>query len=270
MDIDGTLRLEGLTRAQAENWVDVAQMLVELETVSLASPSGRAWPDLLLERLEELGSPISISHLYKMRRGLSFLKAHAPAGTDMHKLRTVKVSAVEVAERLFRIDPEQGKKALEDALSGTPYIDLRARYKEALVSKPEMRSPRQLAWARRNSAPDAASDADPERKSRGKRQSRKMKGQGPSAALSGAIDELLMQAWSEGREEGLRRFKAELERRDAEIAKLQADISHYQQELREALEQGKLNYKAYRECMGDDHEVDWGKYMASDSVVPAS
>lgn len=78
-----------------------------------------------------------------------------------------------------------------------------------------------------------------------------------------------MQAWIEGREEGYRKLKTQLEDRDAEIGKLQADVAHIREELREALEQGRLTYRAFRECMGDDDEVDWDKYMADETAVPA-
>lgn len=263
MDIDeGEQRIKALTREKAETWVDIAQLLHDLEAVSRTSSSGRAWPDLLREHLDDIGAPISTGHLYKMRRAFSFLMAHVPAGTNMQNLRRTKISAVDVAERLYRLDPEQGKTALADVLADTPYIELQARYEDALASKPEMRSPRQLAWARRSGTNDPTTTAPPPKPSTTRKPRGRIGGKGPSDALNAAIGDLLKRAWSEGREEGLRQSRAAIEDRDAQISRLQADLSESQEELQEMRHQMKLTYKDYRECMGDAHEVDWDKYMA--------
>lgn len=134
--------LKALTADRAACWIDVAETLAGLEALSRVSQNGRAWHDVMKDHLATLGLQISSGHIYKIRRAYSFLKKNVPPGTSIDQLRRVKVSAVEVSERLFRLDPAAGLRALHDAVADdpTPYVELQARYESALAAQPEMKS----------------------------------------------------------------------------------------------------------------------------------
>lgn len=139
-------RLDGPT---AGNWVAIGQTLTALEQQSRADASGRPWQDVVLGRLEQSGHPVSPGHLYKIRRAFVFLNEFAPEAVN--QTPPPKISAVEIAERLRRLDPDAGRQALQDALgpNPTPYVSLKKRYDEALKAQPEMKSARHVAWEKR-------------------------------------------------------------------------------------------------------------------------
>lgn len=151
--VDAETYLRLLDGEAAGNWLLVGHVLSALEQHSLASPNGALWQDAIKERLEKAGHPVSTGHLYKIRRAHQFIQELAP--TAVSQTPPPKISAVEVAERLHRLDPEAGKQALQDVLGPKPaaYVEIKKRYDQALEAKPEMKSARHLAWEKRK--PDA-------------------------------------------------------------------------------------------------------------------
>lgn len=133
----------------AKNWLTVGRVLSALERQSRAGPSGKLWQDIVQERLEKAGHPVSTGHLYKIRRAYQVLEELAPEAVNQEP--PPRISAIEVAERLHRFDPEAGKQALQDALGPkpVPYVDLKKRYDEVLEAKPELKSARHIAWEKR-------------------------------------------------------------------------------------------------------------------------
>lgn len=146
---DAEAHLARLDGPAAGNWVAIGQTLTALEQQSRADASGRPWQDVVLDRLEQSGHPVSPGHLYKIRRAFAFLSELAPEAVN--QTPPPKISAVEIAERLKRLDADAGKQALQDALgpNPTPYISLKKRYDEALKAQPEMKSARHVAWEKR-------------------------------------------------------------------------------------------------------------------------
>lgn len=142
--------------AGGASWLTVGRVLNALERRSRAAPSGSVWQDIVRERLEKAGHPISTGHLYKIRRAHQFLQECAPEAVNQEP--PPKISSVEVAERLYRLDPEAGKRALHDVLGPkpVPYVDIKKRYEEALAAKPEMKSARHIAWDKRK--PDVSGE----------------------------------------------------------------------------------------------------------------
>jgi hypothetical protein len=199
-------RLKTLTRDDAKNWIVVGCLLLDLEAQSRADPAGLPWQDVVKNRLEELGVSISTGHIYKIRRAVGFLIEHAPDASRLENTSPPKISAIEVAERLYRLDPDAGKKALSDAVGPDPvtYVELQRRYGDALKANPEMKSPRQIAWeGRRNS--EKTSIADVKESSHFLPNTTEkinapsdQHGSGPSATVRKKHEKLLSEAWAEG------------------------------------------------------------------------
>lgn len=218
-------RFTDLTEDQAKNWIEIARALHDVESVSKVSADGRSWQDILMEHLEALGHPISVGHLGKIRRAYGFLIKHAPADIDNEQLLKARISAVEVAERLYRIDPEQGTKALEDILSKEPvaYVELQVRYDKAVKKHPQKRSLRHLAWeARRESASAPKYPAD---FSEPLMTAASEKRWGPPEYLQTSAADLIQQAWTEGWNEAKRQSDPALAEKDQKISELTATIA---------------------------------------------
>lgn len=147
--LDAETHLRALDGDTAASWLTVGRVLSALERQSRAAPSGSPWQDIVRERLERAGQPVSTGHLYKIRRAHQFLEECAPEAVTQDP--PPRISSVEVAERLYRLDPEAGKQALHDILGPKPitYLDIKKRYEGVLEAKPEMKSARHIAWDRR-------------------------------------------------------------------------------------------------------------------------
>lgn len=129
----------------------IGRLLYDLEAHSRADAAGHPWQDVIRSKLDEVGAPISPGHIYKIRRAIRFLIEHAPDAATLENSSPPKISAIEVAERLHRLDQKAGEKALNDLLAPSPvtYVELQKRYADALKEHPQMMSPRQLAWESR-------------------------------------------------------------------------------------------------------------------------
>ncbi len=250
--------LSALTAERARSWVDVAETLTQLEALSRVSPTGRTWQDVLQDHMSKLGVPISAGHIYKIRRAYAFLKKNVPLGTSIEELRGAKVSAIEVAERLHRLDPPAGIAALHDAIGDDPisYVDLQARYEKALSNRPEMKSPRQLAWdtrrngrAEKTTEADAAAEATPNKPSAVKN----TPVEGPSDQLVQTLNDLLRQAWLEGRAAGRAESERLLQEKDDAIQELEDTVQDFEKDF-------KVLYPAYLNWRGDDVSVEWKGY----------
>lgn len=150
--------LESLTQHNAGNWATVASVLIALEAVSSVSPEGRSWHDVVAARLTELGHPVSIGHLRKIKRVWRFILSQGckittdgcPLGpADMEK---ASLLAIETTVRLHDLDPQAGLEALKDCLSGVPNSEIQSRLQSAQASYPERLSPRQIGWGTRRKA----------------------------------------------------------------------------------------------------------------------
>jgi hypothetical protein len=159
LDTEAEKYLRKLHGDGAKNWIVIGYVLSKLEKYSRSSAAGRPWQEVVRARLADAGFTVSGGHMYKIRRAYKFLEEQ---NVDALHLKAVpKISSIEIAERLFRIDEEAGRSALSDALAEvpTPYVDLKKRYENFLKAKPEMKSPRQLAWEARRSSSKASEKA---------------------------------------------------------------------------------------------------------------
>lgn len=221
-----------LTDEQARNWIDVARVLSSAESTSKVSPEGRPWQEVLQERLKALGQTVSIGHLAKIRRAYEFLQKNAPVSVSDERIQAARVSAVEVADRLHRISPEQGKKALEDLLADEPvtYVELQSRYAAALDANPQKRSLRQLAWAARKEG--AAGGADAKLTASPPQNISKHERRGPSDKLRKTLAELTQQAWIEGWDAATRETDAEIAEKDLRIEDLMKTVAGLESDKR--------------------------------------
>jgi hypothetical protein len=223
--------LHDLTQEQAGNWVTVGRLLFELEAHSRSDSSGKPWQDALRETLTKLGTPISTGHLYKVRRAYAFLHEHAQTDVKWAIAQPPKISSVEVAERLYRVDAQEGLKALADALrpDPIPYVDLKKRYDEALKTRPEMKSPRQVAWETRrkaSSTPKASEEnATGAIEQREEALSEPDETSGPSATLQKKASTLLGQAWKAGWDAATEHYEPELDELRETVRDQQEEIA---------------------------------------------
>lgn len=251
--------LKALTADRAACWIDVAETLAGLEALSRVSQNGRAWHDVMKDHLATLGLQISSGHIYKIRRAYSFLKKHVPSGMSVDQLRRVKVSAVEVSERLFRLDPAAGLRALHEAVADdpTPYVELHARYESAMAAQPAMKSPRQLAWDTRRSGHPPKVEAGNQTAEGEKKKTSRSHGPlvashepVPSQELTAAATTLLQQSWAEGRSAGLAENRELIRQKDEEIDELRRIVEDLKSDF-------KILYPAFLEWRGYDYAVDW-------------
>lgn len=249
MDTEAEKYLRELDGDGGKNWVVVGHVLSELEKHSRSSTSGRAWQDVVNERLAAAGSAVSAGHMYKIRRAYKFLEEQEVGA--LHLNVVPKISAIEVSERLFRLDAEAGREALSDALAEVPvaYVDLKKRYESVLESKPEMKSPRQLAWeARRSSDKTSEKTTAPVAVGHGQ------EGVGVSRGAEGVAapslsDELLKSAqnhaqmvWMAGWRAAEKHFQSEIESLRGQVEEQKGEKSLLEQELQDY--EGEINVLA--------------------------
>lgn len=160
--------LASLTQHNAGSWAAVADVLSQLDHVSSASPEGRSWNEVVADRLAEVGHPVSVGHLRKLKRVWRFLSSEGNSITadgrafTTSDLQRASLLAIETASRLFDLDPEAGRTALQDCLTGTPNSEIQRRLESARAAHPQRRSARQAGWEKRRKAqetPDPAVEA---------------------------------------------------------------------------------------------------------------
>jgi hypothetical protein len=256
-------RLLALTHEDAKDWIVVGRLLLDLESQSRASPSGRPWQDVIRDRLTELNASISSGHVHKLRRAIAFLSKHAPDAISSASSFSPKISAIEVAERLYRLDPNAGKKALADVLAPEPvtYVELQKRYSEALQENPEMKSPRQLAWeARRKTektSVEEGKEAPPSFATMPKVEVGLTSDQhfsGPSTTVRQKQAELLSKVWAEGEYAAEQKYASEVKKLRNIIESQAEEISIGAQAIRDLEGEVAVLSKQIRELRGDYSE----------------
>lgn len=145
--------LTKLTADTATQWQVVGEVLCDLERMSGVSLSGDTWQEVVAEKLAALGHPVSQGHLYKVRRSYAFA-VHALPYLELPNqvLANAKISAVEVAERLYRLDTDAGYDALKacaDEQNPATGSEIKRLYESFLERHPERRNPKQVAWVER-------------------------------------------------------------------------------------------------------------------------
>lgn len=239
--LDAERNLLELTKKQSGNWALVGMLLLELESQSRTDATGRPWQDRLLDRLLEVNASISAGHLYKIRRAATFLQEQAQGAIRQAIEYPPKISSIEVAERLFRIDQHKGLQALHDALGPdpVPYIDLKKRYDEALTAHPEMRSPRQIAWEARRKATGAIKKPNEASEDQDNKTEKQL---GPSGAIHEQVLSILAKSWKEGWE--------------AALSQNMSEIEELRDQLREREEEIKILVRKVRDLRGYAEDMD--------------
>ena len=257
--MDTETHLAMLDGDAAKNWLTVGQVLTALERQSRAAPSGKLWQDIVRERLAQAGHPVSNSHLYKIRRGYQLLEELAPEALNQDP--PPRVSAVDVAERLYRLDPEAGTQALHDTLGARPvtYVELKKRYEEALKEKPELKSSRHIGWEKRK--PDSAA---PEGSGKGQTGSSDASLQAarehlsempkPPADLQQAAGELAERAWRTAWGMAREHYRTRIEELQQKALALGEKLEHAREENRRLQERNDILAKELRELRGDGPE----------------
>jgi hypothetical protein len=272
--------IDTLNPDEASDWIKIGKTLKALEDLSSVTLDGRSWQVVLRERLSELGQELSVGHLNKIRRAYAFLMQameHLKLSAD--HLEKAPISAMEVAEKLFHLDKDLGLQAAADILnkaSPATYIEVNDRYTKYLSDHPEKMSPRQAAWRTRKSSSSIVDKSlnDPLEASAPSPTASipfrvSAPYEGPSKEVNSCVAALLKNTWMEGFEAGCKESRSIILDRDARIEELVKQVNYYKQEALLYRADMKLHYRAYRECMGDDHEVDWDKYLADeDELAP--
>lgn len=147
--------LNSLSERSSDDWQSVGRALVRLERISRASRSGAPWHSVVSDRLEAVGRQMSDGHLHKVHRVYQFLESRVDVlGIPRERMQQAKLSSVEVAERLFRLDTDAGDAALALCLrerQPAGLSEVKAVYEEHLARHPEQMNRRQAGWiARRN------------------------------------------------------------------------------------------------------------------------
>lgn len=155
-DLSDEALLAQLDKASGDpGWLRVAHVLTGLEQRSRRGPDGRAWLEIVRERLEKSGHPRSVGHLRKMHRAYAFLQSAIESRDkvpDMAALERVVLTALETAERISRLDPEAGQTAVDACLNGATAAKLEALYDQVRTTQAAQLTPRQLAWEARREA----------------------------------------------------------------------------------------------------------------------
>lgn len=255
-------RLLSLTRNEAENWLVIGRLLTDLEGQSRADPAGLPWQDVIKNRLDELGVPMSTGHIYKIRRAARFLIEHAPDAIRAENPSPPKISAIEVTERLYRLDPDAGKKALSDVVGPNPvtYVELQKRYGDALKTNPEMKSPRQIAWEVRRKV-DKNSVVDGKEPSVALSNTKKetvspsdQDVSGPPATMLRQHEKLLLDAWADGQRAAEQTFASQTSALRDMIAAQAEEIATGNQEIQDLKGEIEVLVKQIRELRGDYSE----------------
>ncbi|SFQ77838.1 hypothetical protein SAMN05421764_12029 [Donghicola eburneus] len=145
--------LATLSRAQLGSWVAVGRTLYFLEQNGLQDAEGTPWFNRLLRRLESLGQPVSPGHIYKVRRSFVFLfKNCGELGYTLDQCERAKISSVELAERLFKVDQKAGLSALGACLrqpKPATAAEIREQYFQTRSQAPDGKNKRNTAWESR-------------------------------------------------------------------------------------------------------------------------
>lgn len=249
-----------LTADTASQWQVVGEVLHELEKLSGVAPSGDTWQEAVSERLQAIGHPVSQGHLYKVRRSYNFMVGSLRSlGLSKELLSAAKISAVEVAERLSRLDQDEGHDALRacvDAESPATSSEIRRRYDDFLERHPDRRNLKQIAWVGRRNRTD---DPDEVRPSDGMASDREMVGSGP---VSNALAEPLSGAdsWLAVLQPVISKLHdMEVSLRDREhiIKQLEEENSELRREIREARQHEQLASEALRDAR---KELEYAQY----------
>lgn len=143
---------------QPDDWQAIGRTLSDLERLSRATEAGASWTTTIVDELAKIGRAVTAGHVQKARRVYEFLDS----GVRMLDLppeyvKNGRLSTLELAERLHRLDSGKGYEALEACVQprgAASLADIKALYEAELERHPERMSPRQAAWAARKvSAP---------------------------------------------------------------------------------------------------------------------
>lgn len=147
----------------SETWLLLGDALARLDELGPYSTDGRPWTEVVQEAYEKFGyGSVSVGHLQKVRRVRNFvrkgLKALDLPITDADVAAT-QMSALEVAERLYTLDPRRGAKALVACIRGErKFVDMRREY-DAYVEENADRLPSKRATWLKKRRSNSVSDA---------------------------------------------------------------------------------------------------------------
>ncbi|MFT5799634.1 MAG: hypothetical protein ACI84R_003711 [Candidatus Azotimanducaceae bacterium] len=146
-------RLDSLTAATASDWRTVGNVLTSLEQNGRMAPDGDQWIHKVQEKLTDLGHKVSVGHLHKVRRAYGFLSSGMTRdGIPEKYAENAKISSIEIAERLYQLDPAAGSRALAACLdpeAPATAAAIKKQYDAFIEKHPEKKSAMHAAWDQR-------------------------------------------------------------------------------------------------------------------------
>lgn len=241
--------LQRLGLRAADDWLTLGRVLVDLERVSRASEDGNSWQTEVSKRLKSLGHEMSAGHLYKVRRVYDFLEEGVrKLGLDTNCMAGAKLSSLEVAERLYRLDPVAGEAALAACLRPSDpagLAEIKAMYDRHVAAHPERMTPRQLGWMARRTSKQAPPDMTAPESANS---SKGLADQEIRSILARTERDLLAM---------IRVMEATLAEREARIQTLEEELESTALELQEALQNHEnerlSNRMSYEEALAAHH-----------------
>lgn len=142
-------------------WLAIGDALAELEELSLRAENGRSWQQVLLDDLEARGHQVTAGHLHKLKRVRNFVRRYPGqrALTDA-QIYKAQISAIEIAERLHKLDADAGWQMFEECLDGLSFADAKRRYDKFQDEHQDVLPPRQAAWRKKRELDPQDSDAE--------------------------------------------------------------------------------------------------------------
>lgn len=146
-------------------WLAIGDALAELEELSARAENGRSWQQFLLDDLEAQGHQVTAGHLHKLKRVRNFVRRYRGQRnlTDAQIYRA-QISALEIAERLHKLDADAGWKMFDECLDGLSFADAKRRYDKFQDGHQDVLPPRHAAWRKkREAAPHDVEAEGPEK-----------------------------------------------------------------------------------------------------------
>ncbi len=198
--------LASLDPQSVKDWQAVGSVIYGLERKGRIAPDGRPWIALVKDRLENLQHPVSMGHLHKIRRSYEFLSNGLRSlKVPAEQARQARISSVEIADRLYNLDHEEGLGALAaciDPQRPATAAEISRRYQTYVEKHPEKLTVLQASWKQRKK---------------------------PEASWPAGFPEILR-----GLQDYVASLHSMIEARDAQINDLKEDLEETQHALREA------------------------------------
>lgn len=139
----------------AAAWLPIGDAISSLDQLDEKSDQGMPWADVLQAYLSEIPGQerLSAGHLNKIKRVRQFVRTTQKLSgghyTDQ-EIAQAQFSALEVADRLHTLDPEQGVNALHECtLQQKAFAKMRQEYQAYVEAHPDQLPTKRATWLRK-------------------------------------------------------------------------------------------------------------------------